>query len=94
MDRSLRNDSFDLNSKIQVFVWECLGLVFGEFFVLQFRSKPYLSSFFGRGDDPFGSLVREVQKTFEDFSQRTPVRAVQIGHAFAEDRRCREQRRD
>jgi HSP20 family protein len=28
--------------------------------------------FFGRGDDPFGSLFREVQKTFEDFSQRTP----------------------
>ena len=33
---------------------------------------PYLPSFFGRGDDPFGSLFREVQKTFEDFSQRTP----------------------
>jgi HSP20 family protein len=32
----------------------------------------YLPSFFGRGDDPFGSLFREVQKTFEDFSQRTP----------------------
>ena len=31
-----------------------------------------LPSFFGRGDDPFGSLFREVQKTFEDFSQRTP----------------------
>ena len=28
--------------------------------------------FFGRGDDPFGSLFREVQKTFEDFSQRGP----------------------
>src|SRR6266446_4181225 len=34
--------------------------------------RPYLPSFFGRGDDPFGSLFREVQKTFEDFSQRTP----------------------
>src|SRR6266567_6655957 len=32
----------------------------------------YLSSFFGRGDDPFRSLFQEVQKTFEDFSQRTP----------------------
>ncbi len=32
-------------------------------------ARPYLPSFFGRGDDPFG---REVQKTFEDFSQRTP----------------------
>jgi HSP20 family protein len=35
-------------------------------------ARPYLSSFFGRGDDPFGSLFREVQKTFEDFPQRTP----------------------
>jgi hypothetical protein len=33
-------------------------------------ARPYLPSFFGRGDDPFGSLFREVQKTFEDFSQR------------------------
>ena len=32
----------------------------------------YLSSFFGRGDDPFRSLFQEVQKTFEDFSRRTP----------------------
>jgi HSP20 family protein len=36
-------------------------------------ARPYLPSFFGRGDDPFGSLFREVQKTFEDFSQRTPL---------------------
>jgi HSP20 family protein len=36
------------------------------------KARPYLPSFFGRGDDPFGSLFREVQKTFEDFSQRTP----------------------
>ena len=35
-------------------------------------ARPYLPSFFGRDDDPFGSLFREVQKTFEDFSQRTP----------------------
>jgi HSP20 family protein len=35
-------------------------------------ARPYLPSFFGRGDDPFGSLFREIQKTFEDFSQRTP----------------------
>ena len=34
-------------------------------------ARPYLPSFFGRGDDPFGSLFREVQKTFENFSQRT-----------------------
>jgi len=31
-----------------------------------------IPSLFGRGDDPFGSLFREVQKTFENFSQRTP----------------------
>src|SRR5262245_17082406 len=35
-------------------------------------ARPYLPSFFGRGDDPFGSLFREVQKTFENFSQRGP----------------------
>src|SRR5437868_1438613 len=35
-------------------------------------ARPSLPSFFGRGDDPFGSLFREVQKTFEDFSQRGP----------------------
>jgi HSP20 family protein len=35
-------------------------------------ARPYLPSFFGRDDDPFGSLFRQVQKTFEDFSQRTP----------------------
>jgi len=35
-------------------------------------ARPYLPSFFGRGYHPFGSLFREVQKTFEDFSQRTP----------------------
>jgi HSP20 family protein len=33
----------------------------------------YLPSFFGRDDDPFGSLFREVQKTFEDFSRRSPL---------------------
>ncbi len=32
----------------------------------------YLPSFFGRGEDPFRSLFQEVQKTFEDFSRRTP----------------------
>ena len=35
--------------------------------------RSYLPSFFGRDDDPFGSLFREVQKTFEDFSRRSPV---------------------
>jgi HSP20 family protein len=32
----------------------------------------YLPSFFGRGEDPFRSLFQEVQRTFEDFSRRTP----------------------
>jgi hypothetical protein len=35
-------------------------------------ARPYLPSLFGRDDDPFGSLFREVQKTFENFTQRTP----------------------
>src|SRR5262249_30312790 len=39
-------------------------------------ARPYLPSFFGRGDDPFGSLFREVQKTFDDFSQRGPFAQV------------------
>jgi HSP20 family protein len=33
-------------------------------------ARSYLPSLFGRDDDPFGSLFREVQKTFEDFSRR------------------------
>jgi HSP20 family protein len=36
-------------------------------------ARSYLPSFFGRDDDPFGSLFREVQKTFEDFSRRFPL---------------------
>jgi len=36
-------------------------------------ARSYLPSFFGRDDDPFGSLFREVQKTFEDFSRRSPL---------------------
>jgi hypothetical protein len=36
-------------------------------------ARSYLPSFFGRDDDPFGSLFREVQKTFEDFSRRAPM---------------------
>jgi HSP20 family protein len=38
-------------------------------------ARSYLPSFFGRDDDPFGSLFREVQKTFEDFSRRSPMAA-------------------
>jgi len=35
--------------------------------------RSYLPSLLGRDDDPFGSLFREVQKTFEDFSRRPPL---------------------
>jgi HSP20 family protein len=35
-------------------------------------ASPDRPSFFGRDDNPFGTLFREVQKTFEDFSRRTP----------------------
>ena len=34
-------------------------------------ASPDRPSFFGN-DNPFGTLFREVQKTFEDFSRRTP----------------------
>jgi len=33
-----------------------------------------LPSLFGRDDDSVGSLFREVQRTFEDFSRRSPFR--------------------
>src|SRR5262249_337639 len=36
-------------------------------------ARSYFPSLFGRDDDPFGSLFREVQKTFEDFSRRSPL---------------------
>jgi HSP20 family protein len=39
-------------------------------------ARSYLPSFLGRDDDPFGSLFREVQKTFEDFSRRSPLAAL------------------
>ena len=39
-------------------------------------ARSYLPSFFGRDDDPFGSLFREVQKTFEDFSRRSPLAGI------------------
>src|SRR6266566_3350744 len=35
-------------------------------------ASPDRPSFFGRDDNPFGTLFREVQRTFEDFSRRTP----------------------
>ena len=37
--------------------------------------RSYLPSLLGRDDDPFGSLFREVQKTFDDFSRRSPLAA-------------------
>lgn len=32
----------------------------------------YLPSLFGRDNDGLGSLFREIEKTFDDFSRRTP----------------------
>ena len=46
-------------------------------------ARPYLPSFFGWGDDPFGSLSREVQ-TFEDLSQRTHCRCARYQGDFLE----------
>ena len=34
---------------------------------------PYLPPLFGRNVDTLGSLFRQVEKTFEDFSRRTPL---------------------
>jgi HSP20 family protein len=36
-------------------------------------ARSYLPSLFGREGDSLGSLFREVEKTFEDFSRRTPL---------------------
>jgi hypothetical protein len=48
-------------------------------------ARSYLPSLFGRDDDPFGSLFREVQKTFEDFSRRSPACRVELRDAGAKD---------
>ena len=42
-------------------------------------ARSYLPSLFGRDDDPFGSLFSEVQKTFEDFSRRSPLAGFGAG---------------
>ncbi len=34
---------------------------------------PFLPSVFGRESEGLGSLFREIEKTFEDFSRRTPL---------------------
>lgn len=38
-------------------------------------NSPFLPSVFGRASEPLGSLFREVEKTFEDFSRRSPFGA-------------------
>jgi HSP20 family protein len=35
-------------------------------------ARSYLPSLFDRGDEPLGSLFRDVEKVFEDFSRRPP----------------------
>ena len=42
-------------------------------------ARSYLPSLIGRDDDPFGSLFGEVQKTFEDFSRRSPLTGFGTG---------------
>jgi HSP20 family protein len=42
-------------------------------------ARSYLPSLSGRDDDPFGSLFSEVQRTFEDFSRRSPLAGVGTG---------------
>jgi HSP20 family protein len=36
-------------------------------------TRSLLPSFFGRGEEPIGSLFREVERVFDDFSRRTPL---------------------
>ena len=36
-------------------------------------TRSMLPSLFGRGDESFGSLFREVERVFDDFARRTPL---------------------
>ena len=38
-------------------------------------ARPYLPSLFGREGETLGSLFRDVEKAFEDFSRRSPFSA-------------------
>jgi HSP20 family protein len=40
-----------------------------------------LPSLFGRGDEPIGSLFREVERVFDDFTRRAPFAGVVSGGA-------------
>jgi HSP20 family protein len=35
-------------------------------------ARPYLPSLFGRGEETLGSLFRDVEKVFDEFSRRSP----------------------
>jgi HSP20 family protein len=41
-----------------------------------------LPSLFGRESEPLGSLFREIEKTFDDFSRRMPFGAATVGNGF------------
>src|SRR5215471_13609685 len=36
-------------------------------------ARSYLPSLFGRSNEGLGSLFREIEKTFDDFSRRSPL---------------------
>jgi HSP20 family protein len=42
-----------------------------------------LPSFFGRDNTGLGSLLREVERTFDDFSRRSLTRFAEFGDGFA-----------
>jgi HSP20 family protein len=42
-------------------------------------ARSYLPSIFGRDGDIVGSLFREVEKTFDDFSRRSPFAMLGVG---------------
>jgi len=46
-------------------------------------ARSYLPSFFGRGEEPLGSLFRDVEKVFEEFSRRPPFMSATEAGALA-----------
>jgi len=46
-------------------------------------ARPYLPSLFGRGEETLGSLFRDVEKVFDEFSRRSPFTFGADTSAFA-----------
>ena len=46
-------------------------------------ARPYLPSLFGRGEETLGSLFRDVEKVFDEFSRRSPFTVGADTSAFA-----------